>query len=332
METKKYAVKVNQELSQTDEGVMKVQFKIQNSGSGNSYNTKYSVIIQPNLTYIDHFSGAKNVTQTPYGKNGQTLLTFDFGAPINAGELRGGIIYLRYSKYIDSFDLLTLEQIQSLPTELKVTQQSSATMDLTAEPGQNQVTQILRKPLTFPYTKVNRAEVYVKLVVSGRRSNPSVEISPIIKHAANETDDDLLYTVSKLDKTQYKTNETRRLENVDINDVNYEYTYIRRNRTISFVVEDYPGKREVERKDHIVTYNVLVYNKKTNSLISNQITYDQDKIGLSTTEVVLILLTIALFAGAALFIWFGIKNLKLANSGGLFEKKVRNTQLDRLVE
>ena len=135
----KYAIKANQELSQTDEGIMKVQFKLQNVGSGDSYNTKYEIIIQPNLTYIGHNSGAKEIKFYKNSLN-QTIITLYYGTPINAGELKGGIIYLHYSKYIDSFNLLTTEQLNNLPTELKVAQESSVTMDLTNTTNENQVT------------------------------------------------------------------------------------------------------------------------------------------------------------------------------------------------
>ena len=93
-----------------------------------------------------------------------------------------------------------------------------------------------------------------------------------------------------------------------------------------------PITKAYERKDHKVKYSVIIYNKNTKLFISNQLEYIHKDIGISTTEVVLILLSIILYAGAILFIWFSFKNLKLSKQGSLFEKEVRNTQLDRLVE
>ena len=325
----KYVVKPNQELTQTDEGVMKVQFKLENIGNGNCYNTKYGIVIQPNLTYIGHNAGTNKLTKSE-NDLGQTILTFDYGTPINAGELKGGIIYLHYNKYIESLDLLTPEEIKNLPTELKVAQESLATMDLTNITGENQVTQHLRKELTFAYTKDQRTEVYVKLVVSGRRNNPDIEISPIVKHTANETDDDVYVTVKKFDYSEPEKKETRRLE--VINEVNYEYANLKENIAVSEVTEDKPIKGNYEKKDHKVKYGIQLCNKKTNKCSYNYETYDQTKIGPSIYEIVLIILSIISFVCAALLIWFSIKNIKLAKSGNLFEKEVRNTQLDKLVE
>ena len=324
----KYAIKVNQELSQTDEGIMKVQFKLENRGSGNSYNTKYEIIIQPNLTFIGHNSGTNKITQKK-NELSQTILTFDYGTPINAGELKGGIIYLKFTKCIESFDLLTQEQIKNLPTELKVAQESSVTMDLTEVNGENQVTQHLRNSLTFAYTEINKAEIFVKLVVSGRRNNPNVEISAIVKHAINETDNDVVVSISKLDLTNYEEKEVRKLAALD--DDNYQYIYLKKNKPISVVAEDKPVKDE-NKKNHIVSYNVLLYNKKNKRYSSNQILFNQEDIGISTSELILILLSILLYACTALLIWFGIKNLKLNKQGNLFEKEIRNTQLDKLVD
>ena len=130
-----------------------------------------------------------------------------------------------------SFDSLTSEELISLPTELKVAQESSVTMDLTNVTNENVVTQRLRKSLTFAYKKVSRAEIFIELKVSGRRNNPDVVIKPIIKHAVNETDNDVLVSVSKLDCTKYdEKNKTRRLEAVE--DESYEYTYIKGNTTL----------------------------------------------------------------------------------------------------
>ena len=86
--------------------------KLKNKGGGNSYNTKYSIIIQSNLSFIDHNSGSAKISKTINNLD-QTILTFDNGTSINEGELNAVLIYLRYSKYIDSFDLLTTEQLNN---------------------------------------------------------------------------------------------------------------------------------------------------------------------------------------------------------------------------
>ena len=99
-----YVVKPDQQLSPDESGTMKVQFKLQNSGNGNSYDTKYEIIIEPNLTFVDHNTGT-NKLSVRKNEYGQTVLTFDYGAPIIAGELKGGIIYLNYSKICDKKEI-----------------------------------------------------------------------------------------------------------------------------------------------------------------------------------------------------------------------------------
>ena len=47
-----YVNKVDQSLTPEDSGTIKVQFKLTNSEIGPSYNTKYKIVIQPDLVYV----------------------------------------------------------------------------------------------------------------------------------------------------------------------------------------------------------------------------------------------------------------------------------------
>ena len=54
-------------------------------------------------------------------------------------------------------------------------------------------------------------------------------------------------------------------------------------------------------------YNVLLYSKKTRLYNSNNILYDQEDFGISTTVLVLILLYIALYNGTTLSFGLALK-------------------------
>ena len=56
-----------------------------------------------------------NKIDVKVNNKGQTIIKFDYGAPILSNELKGGIIYLNYSKISDSYDLLTPEEKENLP-------------------------------------------------------------------------------------------------------------------------------------------------------------------------------------------------------------------------
>ena len=128
-------------------------------------------------------------------------------------------------------------------------------MDLTNVTNENQVTQHLRKALTFAYKKMSRTEIFIQLKVSGKRNNPDVEITPIIKHAVNEIDNDKVVSVSKLDYTDYVVNNKTGW-------VLWIYLYKRKYQSPPIKVEDKPITKEYGRKDHKVSYSVVLYNKK----------------------------------------------------------------------
>ena len=320
-----YVDKPDQTLTPDDSGTMKVQFKLTNSGNGPSYNTKYEIVIQPNLVFVGENTGANKITQN---KNsfGQTILTFDFGAPILAGELKGGIIYLNYSKICDDYDLLSEEEKEKLPKELPVAKESLVYMDLTNSTGGSKATQHLRQPLSFAYTNKKKTSVSIDMTVSGRRDNPTITIEPRIQYYMGDTENNIQMYIGKVDATKYDSN----LRNLDVVDNDLKFTAIYKKGKYIEEIEDIPNKKQPENKEHEVLYTVVVYTKD-GLVSSNQIKYSQNDIGLSTAEVILIVLSLLCYLAAAFFIWRGIENWRQLR-GANIEDKIKKGNLDRLLE
>ena len=319
-----YLDKVDQTLTPEDSGTMKVQFKLTNSGNGPSYNTKYEIVIQPGLVYVGEKTGANRITSRK-NSEGQTILTFDFGAPILAGELKGGIIYLNYSKICDDYEILTQEERDNLPKELPIAQESLVHMDLTNSTGGSNATQVLRQPLSFAYTVKKKTNVFVDMTVSGRRSNPTVTIEPKVEYHMEDNQDNIQLYIGKVDATQYDE-KLRTLASLD-NDL--KFTPLHPKGAYVEELEDKPIQKDPEYKEHEVIYTVVVYTK--DGLVSStQIRYSQKNIGLSTAEVVLIILSILFYLAAAFFIWRGYVNYK-QTSASKIEDTVKRGTLDRIL-
>ena len=207
-----YADKQDQKLYPEDSGIMKVQFKLTNTGNGHSYNTKYEIILEPNLSFVGYNTGTNKIDVKKNNK-GQTILSFDYGAPILSGELKGGIIYLNYSKICDSYDSLSPKEKEDLPKSLSITKESAAYLDLTNTTGENRVVQHLRQSLSFAYSIKNKTGVYIDLIVAGKRSNPSVTIKPKINCFEEDSENNIKISIAKVDASEYKEN-LRKLEDV----------------------------------------------------------------------------------------------------------------------
>ena len=301
-----YVDKEDQTLSPEDSGTMKVQFKLTNIGNGHTYNTKYEILLEPNLEFLDYNTGTNKIN-VKKNKNGQTVLSFDYGSPILSKELKGGIIYLKYSKICDSYDILTPEEKEKIPKQLLITRESTVYMDLTNITGENTAVEHLRKPLYYSYAIKKKSEAYIELVVSGRRKNPTVAIKPKIKYFGEDKKDNIQIEVGKVDLTKYKKDQ-RNLEEVDGVELN-EIILYEKNK-FKKEIKDKPTKRETENKNHVVWYIVKVYGKNGAIAYSQKIKYEQKKIRLSTSEVVLIILSIIFYAASAFFIWRVILNYK----------------------
>ena len=319
-----YADKEDQNISPDKSGTMKVQFKLKNIGNGDSYNTKYEIILEPNLAFVDYNTGTNKINVKKNNK-GQTIVSFDYGAPILAKELKGGIIYLNYSKICDSYALLTPEEKEKMPTQLLISKESSIYLDLTNVTGENSAVQHIRKPISVSYSFAikKKTEVYIDLVVSGRRKNPTVKIKPKIEYNGGDNQNNIKMYIYKADITEYKEKQ-RKLGEVDGVELKYEPIY---NKSIYIEEkEDQPNKREEENKNHLVWYKVEVYGK--DGLSYKMINYDQTIIGISTGEVFLIILSIIFYMASAFFIWRGINRCR--NNDNV-EEVIKNNNLTELL-
>jgi hypothetical protein len=316
----KYVRCDNQVLSHDTGGYIQVNFTLTNTGNGNSYNTRYRITIHDKVRFIESGPGINRIS-TKTLSNGQTELTFDLNAPINQGERKGGIIYLQYDKLIDSYEVLSPEDLEALPKELPIVKESATIMDLTQNKGENEVTQIIRTPLTFNYKKPDGALVYIDMTVSGRRSNPEVEIEPVVKESEKDNKDTVKFKISKIDYTQYFDNQAslRFLDESIVTLCDFG------ENKKSFV--DVPNKRDTSNKEHKVLY-IVQMKRKDGSLVTNRIIYNQKDFGISTAELVLIILTILCFALTGIFGFLAYKNCKLIRSNRL-EKEVGT--MDRLL-
>ena len=322
-----YVDRENQELSPTDEGIIKVKFKLENIGNGDTYGIKYHVLISPNVTYFNHRKGMKLISQTK-NEYGETLLAFDLNSPINSGELAGGIIYLKYHKAIDFSDLDS-NTFEFLPDELNVTKESSVILDLTEKKGENEVKQTLKKVLSFRYTNFELSSVFIDLELSGRRSDPKAKITPKIKLIGNNTKKTINISIAKVDVTEYSDimiNDTK-ANNDEEDEQKFNSTSIYEKGKYINNIQDKPITKEKNKKNHMVLYSVYIYTNL--GVVSNRILYEQKKIGISTSEKVLLILSIVFFLASILFILIGIKTWRKNNSKELIkEVNELNERLD----
>ena len=324
-----YVDKPDQTLSPDESGTMKVQFKIQNTGNEHSYDTKYEIVIEPNLTFVDYNVGT-NKLDVKKNEYGQTILTFDYGAPIMAGEPKGGLIYLNYTGICESYDILTPEEQKALPKALAVANRSTVYMKLANSTTAKNATQQLRQPLTFPYTIKEKTSVFMDLVLSGKRDNPTVTIKPKIKYYGNDTEKNISIYIGKADVTKYY-GDLRKLQETE-NLYKYETIYTKGN----FIKQrkDHPIQKEKENKNHVVLYTILLYRKVENGkdilLSSTSMKYEQRNIHLSSAEAIMLLLSLVFLSIAAFLAWRGYMNWKEISSGKV-EKNVKNAKLDKLL-
>ena len=302
---------------------MKVQFKLKNSGNGPSYNTTYEIVIQPNLVYVGEKTGSNKMT---IKKNnlGQTILTFEYNAPIIAGELKGGIIYLNYSKICDDYEILSPKEKEKLSKELAVAQESLVYMDL-ENSAERKATQYLRQPLNYVYTIREKTKVYIDMTICGRRKNPTITIEPKIKYLSGDTEENIQIYIGKYDNTKYD-DKLRTLEEID-NDLKFNTLYTKGKYIEE--IEDKPNDKQPDFDEHEIFYTVIVYTKD-GLISSSKIKYSQNEIGLSTTEVVLIIISIIFYLLSAFFIWRGYITYKYKEQEKV-EEIVRSSKLEKLI-
>ena len=313
---------INQQLTHEDEGIMRIYFLLNNIGNGNAYNTTYSIRIHSNLKYLE-CEGVKFVKSVYNETSKITELTFDLNSGIPQGQSKGGYIYVKYPKYIESYSALTPEELKGLPSTLQVANESETSIKLKEEEGGEAVTQLIRTQIIFNYQN-NNLFPYLDLIVSGRRSNPNIEIVPKINKANSGDNGNILININKVDMTNYteeinKHNQLYKIESIVENKNNYES------------VDDKPIKKEEYNKKHVVIYSLSV--QIGNKITQNKLAYVQEDIGMSTTEVILIIISVVFYALSVFFIFLAIKNLKLMKNGEeiLLEDKIKNSNLDELL-
>ena len=191
-------------------------------------------------------------------------------------------------------------------------------MDLTDKKGQNEVTQHLRKTLVFKYTNFATTSVYMDLIVSGIRKNPTVTIVPKIKYNGKNNENNVKISIVKADGTKYSNNKT------NINNT----TLYPKGKYIEYT-NDQPNKIEVSNENHNVLYIVYAYTNEGS--IVRSLRYDQKDIGLSTTEKVLIALSILLFITSIFIIYLSYRNIKFVKSDEL-NKMVDGTTVSKLLD
>ena len=81
--------------------------------------------------------------------------------------------------------------------------------------------------------------------------------------------------------------------------------------------------------EHEIFYTVIVYTKD-GLISSSKIKYSQNEIGLSTTEVVLIILSIIFYLLSAFLIWRGYITYKYKEQEKV-EEMVRSSKLEKLI-
>ena len=92
-----------------------------------------------------------------------------------------------------------------------------------------------------------------------------------------------------------------------------------------------PNDKEINNKNHYILYTLRLKRKDKSYLLS-ELAYDQNDIGLSTSEIVLIVLSSAFFAASILFILLAIRNMKLIKKGDNLEKEIRSGNIEQLLE
>ena len=183
----------------------------------------------------------------------------------------------------------TSKDVKKLPKQLTVVNEAAATIDLTDNIGEKQVTQYIRTPLSFAYAQrsIKESDIFIDLVISGKRSNPTIEINPKIKAG----DENMKIKLYKVDSTKYS--DIKASAGI-INIKNATLIYPSTNKFGKYIksIKDYPCEKENSNREHSVTY-IAVLEKSDYQ--PKYLTYNQADIGISTLEVVLILCFILLF-------------------------------------
>ena len=135
--------------------------------------------------------------------------------------------------------------------------------------------------------------------------------------------------IGKHDATLYK----EQLRKLDELPEDLTYSSLHSKGEFTDEVIDHPNEIEKDNKNHMVLYTVVVY-AKDGSISSNKIWYKQDDIGMSTDEIILIVLSVIFFVLSGLLIWRGVINLSLKKrEDGISEltRKAKDPKAEKLI-
>ena len=105
---------------------------------------------------------------------------------------------------------MTPEELKGLPSTLEVANQSTTHLKVTNETDGKLYSQVIRTSIVFKYQN-NNIFPYLDLIVSGRRSNPNIEVVPKINLANNPEAKEILTNISTTDWTKYEAEEYNKL-------------------------------------------------------------------------------------------------------------------------
>ena len=188
-------------------------------------------------------------------------------------------------------------------------------MDLTDKKGEKEVTQVLRKNIVYKYLNNELSSVYIHLIVSGKRSYPKVEIVPKFKG-----NDYTNITVYKTDFTYYSSYNKKNIT---------EYpTEIIKAKNKKYI--DYPAKIEKNTKNHVIVYSV--YIKTPLGTVKNMYKFQQNKIGLSTSETWLLIISIVFFISTIFCLYLVYRRWMISRSEVDIQNKVYSYQFQQLLD
>ena len=307
----------NQKMTHDSEGILQIVVRLVNIGFAHAYNASYTISLKDKFSFYSCGKGIKNVTEIKDLKRNVTNITLHFGTTILAQWTYRYTLFLNYSKLINSYNNLTSEEIELLPKKEIILIGSSVKMNL--NPTGDEVFEYHRNSLSFAYQNIQLGDnVYINLIISGRRKSPNIKIIPVIKKKF-ETSGNIVIDIVKEDLTEYKIKDENALSK----------TYLIKKDKISNI-NDKPNIKEISNKHHIISYSLYLYNNSA-LIAENTILYIQEDVGLSTSEVILLILSILCFAVTILFIFLSIKTIKIRNNNDIF-KEADSEQIGKLLD
>ena len=125
-------------------------------------------------------------------------------------------------------------------------------------------------------------------------------------------------------KSSYDTKENKKKETKVINSLSEKEEEINNNK---YIIKKEEKK---ENKKHKIIYEIKI-KKSDNQYTLNRIEYDQEDIGISLIEIILISLSALFLLLSVLFFYLGIQNFKNKKEKGHLENEVKSAKLDKLL-